>query len=77
MRKLDWIAEHGGMALVDVHPDYLSFDGSRQTATSYPVTLYEEFLSYVKARYSGEFWHALPKEVAAHVSKIRSSEARD
>ena len=77
MRKLDWIAEHGGMALVDVHPDYLSFNGSRQTATSYPVTLYEEFLSYVKARYSGEFWHALPKEVAAHVSKIRSSEARD
>ena len=23
MRKLDWIAQHGGMALVDVHPDYL------------------------------------------------------
>ena len=28
MRKLDWIAEHGGMALVDVHPDYISFNGS-------------------------------------------------
>ena len=26
MRKLDWIARHGGMALVDVHPDYLCFD---------------------------------------------------
>ena len=74
MRKLDWIAEHGGMALVIVHPDYLSFNGSRQTATTYPAELYREFLTYVKTRYSGEYWHALPKEVAKHVTKIRSSE---
>ena len=73
MRKLDWIAEHGGMALVDTHPDYMSFNGSRQTATKYPVTLYREFLTYVKTRYAGEYWHALPKEVARHVTKIRSS----
>ena len=26
MRKLDWIAEHGGMVLLDMHPDYMSFD---------------------------------------------------
>ena len=76
MRKLDWIAEHGGMALVIVHPDYLSFSGSRQTATSYPVELYREFLTYVKTTYPGEYWHALPKEVAKHVTKIRSSQAR-
>jgi glycosyltransferase involved in cell wall biosynthesis len=75
MRKLDWIAEHGGMALVDVHPDYLSFNGSRQTATNYPAALYREFLTYVKTRYSGMYWHALPKEVATHATKIRSSEA--
>jgi glycosyltransferase involved in cell wall biosynthesis len=75
MRKLDWIAEHGGMALVDVHPDYISFSGSRQTATEYPVQLYREFLTYVKTRYPGEYWHALPKEVAKRVIKIRSSKA--
>jgi glycosyltransferase involved in cell wall biosynthesis len=74
MRKLDWIAEHGGMALVIVHPDYLSFSGSRQTATTYPAQLYREFLTYVEARYSGQYWHALPKDVAKHVTKIRSSE---
>jgi glycosyltransferase involved in cell wall biosynthesis len=74
MRKLDWIAEHGGMALVDVHPDYLSFSDSRQTATNYPAALYREFLTYVKTRYSGKYWQALPKEVAKHVTKIRSSE---
>jgi len=26
-QKLDWIAEHGGMALLDTHPDYMSFNG--------------------------------------------------
>ena len=44
MRKLDWIAEHGGMVLLDMHPDYMSFDGSPQTTTEYPVALYREFL---------------------------------
>ena len=73
MRKLDWIAQHGGMVLVDVHPDYMSFNGSRQTATEYPAALYREFLTYVKTRYAGEYWHALPREVAAHTIQIRSS----
>jgi glycosyltransferase involved in cell wall biosynthesis len=73
MRKLDWIAEHGGMVLLDAHPDYMSFGGSRQTATEYPVALYREFLTYIKTRYAGEYWHALPKEVAGYVNQIRSS----
>jgi len=73
MRKLDWIAEHGGMVLLDTHPDYMSFDGSPQTATEYPVALYREFLTYLKTRYAGEYWHALPNEVARHVVRIRSS----
>ena len=73
MRKLDWIAQHGGMVLLDVHPDYMSFDGSPQTTSEYPVALYREFLDYVKTRYANEYWHALPKEVAAHIVQMRSS----
>jgi glycosyltransferase involved in cell wall biosynthesis len=73
MRKLDWIAQHGGMVLLNVHPDYMSFNGSPQTTTEYPVALYREFLDYVKTRYAGEYWHALPKEVAAHIIQMRSS----
>ena len=73
MRKLDWVAEHGGMVLLDTHPDYMSFDGLSQTATEYPVALYREFLAYVRTKYAGEYWHAVPKEVAAHVAQIRSS----
>ena len=26
-QKLDWIAEHGVMALMNTHPDYMNFDG--------------------------------------------------
>jgi glycosyltransferase involved in cell wall biosynthesis len=75
MRKLDWIVEHGGMALIDVHPDYVSFSESRQTATTYPAALYQEFLTYVKTKYAGQYWHALPKDVAKHVTNIRASQA--
>ena len=31
-RKLDWIAAHGGMALIDTHPDYMALDGSTPQA---------------------------------------------
>ena len=75
MRKLDWIAEHGGMVLLDTHPDYMSFSESRQTATEYPVALYREFLTYVKTRYADQYWHALPKDVARYVTQTRPSEA--
>jgi hypothetical protein len=55
------------MVLLDVHPDYMSFDTSRQTSTQYPVTLYRELLHYVKTRYAAEYWHVLPKQVASYV----------
>lgn len=62
--KLDWIAEKGGMALLNSHPDYMNFSGSAPGHEEYPVRLYMEFLRYVKDKYAGEYWHALPREVA-------------
>jgi len=64
MRKLDWIAQHGGMALVDVHPDYLCFDDAIATSTEYPVAHYKSLLEYVSRRYSGAFWNTTPRNVA-------------
>jgi hypothetical protein len=66
-RKLDWIAAHGGMALVDTHPDYMALDGSSRKTGEYPIELYKELLEYIRSRYSGEYWPALPREVAAHL----------
>src|SRR5438874_3835642 len=47
LRKLDWIAQHGGMALVDVHPDYMCFDDAITMPREYPVLHYKSFLEYV------------------------------
>lgn len=68
LRKVDWIAEHGGMALVNVHPDYLRFDG-KPTARTYPSTHYLQLLQHVCTRHAGKFWHALPSQVAEYTAR--------
>jgi hypothetical protein len=68
-RKLDWIAEKGGMALINVHPDYINFDGGNLALEEYPVQYYEQFMQYVKTRYEGAYWHVLPKDMARFWSK--------
>ncbi len=63
-RKLDWIAEHGGMVLVNTHPDYMDFQ-NRWSLGEYPVNLYQQLLEYIRAKYEGQFWHTSPREVAS------------
>jgi hypothetical protein len=70
MRKLDWIAQHGGMALVDVHPDYLCPDNAIATSREYPVAHYKSFLEYVSRRYEGAFWNTTPRKVAQFCAGI-------
>jgi hypothetical protein len=65
--KLDWIAAHGGMAMVDVHPDYLDLKGGGIPDTSYSIARYRELLEYVQRAYAGKYWAALPRQVAEHV----------
>lgn len=65
-RKLDWIASKGGMTLVNVHPDYISFSDSSAATNEFPVSFYEELLTYIKTKYEGAYWNALPKEVASY-----------
>ena len=61
--KLEWLAEHGGMVLTNTHPDYMFFGGTR-LPDEYPVERYEELLTFIKERYAGRYWSALPREVA-------------
>ena len=65
LRKVDWIAENGGMVLLNTHPDYMSFEG-KQERDEYPVSHYAEFLRCVRERYEGAYWAALPREVAQY-----------
>jgi peptidoglycan/xylan/chitin deacetylase (PgdA/CDA1 family) len=64
-KKLEWIAEAGGMVLVDTHPDYMNFGDEKTTFEQYPAEYYQLLLEYVMAKYKGRYWHVLPKDMAA------------
>ena len=63
-RKLDWIAEQGGMALLNTHPDYMNLEGNKLGLEEYPVDYYVKFLEYIKTEYKNEYWHGVPRELA-------------
>ena len=69
-RKLEWIARHGGMALLNTHPDYMNFAG-RHSSSEFPVRYYEQFLEHIRTHYAGQYWHALPREVAAYAARFK------
>ena len=54
LQKVDFIRDYNGLALVITHPDYL------RSAKTWQV--YADFLRAM--RDIGDFWHALPREVA-------------
>ena len=70
-RKLDWVAEHGGMVLVNVHPDYVNFADSTSSAFEFRSAFYAELLEYVRQKYAGRYWHALPCEVADYCARFK------
>jgi hypothetical protein len=63
-RKLNWIAEHGGLALLNVHPDYMCFGNEVVSFDTYPVELYCEFLEHVRSVFGDGFWHVLPRDLS-------------
>jgi hypothetical protein len=63
-KKAEWIAEAGGMILINTHPDYMNFGDKKVGVDEYPVSYYENFLRFIVDNYRGKYWHALPKEMA-------------
>jgi glycosyltransferase involved in cell wall biosynthesis/peptidoglycan/xylan/chitin deacetylase (PgdA/CDA1 family) len=75
--KVDWIAQRGGMILVNTHPDYMSFGGVLPRQGEYPAALYADLLAYVRDKYSGKYWHALPHQVASYYQSAVACENRN
>jgi glycosyltransferase involved in cell wall biosynthesis len=75
-RKADWVAEHGGMVLLNTHPDYMCFEGKRDR-DEYPLEYYSEFLRYIREKYEGQYWSALPPEVSSYYRETMPVEARN
>ena len=69
--KLDWVAEHGGMVLLNTHPDYFQLGHSGSSSYEFPSVLYEELLGYVRTKHEGKYWHALPREVAGYCARFK------
>ena len=63
-KKIDWIASNGGMALLITHPDYMNFGENDLKYDEYAASLYEDMLQYLKEKYSNQYWHVLPKDMA-------------
>jgi glycosyltransferase involved in cell wall biosynthesis len=64
LRKLDWIVAHGGMALVNIHPDYLRFQNRDQEFGTYSFDLVRQLLDYVSTKYAGQYWNPCPCDLA-------------
>lgn len=69
-KKLDWIVENNGMALLNVHPDYIEFSNSDKIFQKFPVNIYIDFLNYVKSEYAGKYWNPLPKDLARFAKEV-------
>ncbi len=67
LHKFDWVARHGGMALVNVHPDYVRFPGEALGHATYPADHYRRLLEHVRPHLTTDAWHPLPKDVAQFV----------
>ena len=65
-RKSAWIAEHGGLVTVLVHPDY--------ALSAERLALYDELLGFLRGLEGG--WHALPRDVAGWWRRRAASEAQ-
>lgn len=76
-KKLKWLAENGGMAFLNVHPDYVAFNSNKRSKWYFDVEIYRDFLCHVKENYQGAYWHALPREVASYYHRWEKSKTQE
>ena len=70
-KKLDWVVTRGGMALLNVHPDYLDMKGDGPEFRLVVREQYRDLLRYLNETYGQSFWHVLPRDIAAYVHRIK------
>ena len=76
--KLNWIAEKGGMVLLNTHPDYMCFDKISNTPLEeYPVQYIIDFLEFINKNYKDQYWHVLPRKMAEYFGNEYLNEANE
>jgi hypothetical protein len=72
LNKLEWIIRNKGMALVNVHPDYINFTTRKNKHEEYPVSYYLDLLKYIKNNYEGCYWNVTPKELTGYLAEQKA-----
>lgn len=62
--KMHWVAGQGGMALVNVHPDYVQFPGEKSSVNLFSADRYADLLREVAGKYAGKYWNPTPRTLA-------------
>ena len=62
--------------LLNTHPDYIDFENSDVRDDQFPARFYRDLLGYVERRYRGNYWQALPKEIADYCAQFRPRRPR-
>lgn len=68
-QKTRWIAKNGGMVLLNVHPDYITFQESDNGNETYSIALYRQFLQFLQSEFADSYWPALPSQVAEFINR--------
>jgi glycosyltransferase involved in cell wall biosynthesis len=64
LKKIDWIAERGGMVMLIVHPDYLDFGRNGTKTAAIPIRHYETMLKHLREKHGDTFWQPLARDLA-------------
>lgn len=75
-KKLRWLVQKGGLAVIDTHPDYMHVGDGGMRCDEYPVSHYRTFLEHIRTHYSDAYWHVLPKKMARHFLTCSPTPAR-
>jgi hypothetical protein len=62
--KLAWIVQNGGLALVNIHPDYVDFSNDAGATSKYPASILEDFLIHIRETYGETYWNPRAKDLA-------------
>ncbi len=63
IKKTDWIVQNNGMVLVNVHPDYISFNDTL-SRENFPIEIYKLFLNHFITHYQGKYLNITPGQLA-------------
>ena len=59
------------------HPDYMNCKEDNCGIEEYPIKFYKNLHAYVKGKHKGQYWNALPRDVASLWEKEMSEKGRE